>query len=105
MATLNLPLTNIRKIVTQGGPHLTALADYVGRPGEFLLDPSTGNILYMDGATPGGTLIAPSGGGGELTGFTASLLTDPPNDTINASVLTASGGTSDQDIVLVPAGV
>src|ERR1044072_322989 len=103
MATLNLPINKIHRIVTQGGPNLTALASYVGKRGEFLLDPTTGNIVWMDGTTEGGILIAPSGGD-SLTGFTSSLLTDAPNDAINASVLTASGGTSDQDIVLVPTG-
>jgi hypothetical protein len=42
---------------------------------------------------------------GGLTGFTASLDTTAPNDTVNASVLAASGGTPDQDAVVAPKGV
>jgi len=53
----------------------------------------------IGGSTPNATL-AISG----LTGFTASLDTTAPNDTINASVLAASGGTAKQDISIVPRG-
>jgi hypothetical protein len=45
------------------------------------------------------------GGGGGLTGFTASLNTTAPNDAVNASELLASGGTTDQDAVFSPAGL
>lgn len=50
------------------------------------------------------TKRAPYGGGGGLTGFTASLDTVAPNDAVNASVLEASGGTTDQDAVFSPKG-
>ena len=39
-----------------------------------------------------------------ITGFTASLNTASPNNTINASMLIASGGTTDQDLVLSAKG-
>ena len=45
------------------------------------------------------------GGGGGLTGFTSSLNTTSPNDSVNASELLASGGTSNQDYVASPKGV
>jgi hypothetical protein len=55
----------------------------------------------VGGATPNATLAIAGGG---LTGFTSSLVTTAPNDTINASVLAASGGTLIQDIVLAVKG-
>jgi hypothetical protein len=55
----------------------------------------------VGGASPDATLTIAGGG---LTGFTASLNTTPPNDIINVSVLAASGGTTKQDISLVPKG-
>lgn len=45
-----------------------------------------------------------SGGGGGLTGFTGSLATTSPNNTVNASMLAASGGTTNQDAVIAPKG-
>lgn len=48
-------------------------------------------------------LFVPSGGG--LTGFTASLNATTPNTTQNASALTPSGGTTDQDGVYSQKGV
>lgn len=42
--------------------------------------------------------------GSSLAGFTATLNTTSPNDTVNASVLAASGGTTDQDAGLSPKG-
>ena len=42
--------------------------------------------------------------GAAITGFTASLNTSSPNNTVNASRLLASGGTVDQDFVLQAKG-
>lgn len=42
--------------------------------------------------------------GGALTGFSSSLDTEAPNDEVNASGLTASGGTTDQDVYVAPKG-
>lgn len=59
----------------------------------------------QDGEEVEGTTqdIADLGGGG-LAGFTASLNTTAPNNTVNASQLVASGGTTDQDVVISPKG-
>lgn len=45
-----------------------------------------------------------SGSGGSLSGFTASLNTASPNNTVNTSALSASGGSTNQDAALVPKG-
>lgn len=58
----------------------------------------------VSGSTPDATATITGGGGGGLTGFTSSLNTDPPNDSVNASELIASGGTENQDLVLSPLG-
>jgi hypothetical protein len=92
-------MASILKIVSHGGPTTLSLSDYVGKHGEFLLDPDTGQILFLDGETPGGTPI-----GGTLPGFASAIDAAPPNDTVNVSILVAVGGTADQDITLVPAG-
>lgn len=61
-------------------------------------DGSSGYVLSTNGS---GTLswIASS-----VTGFTAALNTSSPNNTVNASSLTASGGTTNQDFVIAPKG-
>lgn len=60
---------------------------------------TAGMYVRVNGATVGPLAAA---GGGSLTGFTSSLQTASPNNTINASVLTPDGGTTIQDIVLQP---
>lgn len=60
-------------------------------------------VLTSNGAGVAPTWQAPSGGGG-LTGFTTSLNTSSPNNTVNASVIAASGGTTVQDVVISPKG-
>lgn len=45
-----------------------------------------------------------AGGGGSLTGFTSALNTGSPNNTVNASSITASGGSTNQDAVLAAKG-
>lgn len=45
-----------------------------------------------------------AGGGGSLTGFTASLETASPNNFVNVSLLLASGGSTDQNAVLQAKG-
>lgn len=96
-------MASILKIVTHGGPSTIALSDYIGKHGDFLLDPESGQILFLDGSTPGGVPIG--SGGASLSGFTSVLLTGPPpNDTINTSILASVGGTTDQDVVILPRG-
>jgi hypothetical protein len=85
----------------------TQFLDWVGSP-------ANGDILYraagvwtrLPVSTDGFVLTLASGlptwaagGGGSLTGFTASLETASPNNTVNASRLLASGGTTNQDFV------
>ena len=96
-------MTALQKIVFHGVPTSTAIGSYVGSVGEFILDSSTGQILYQDGSTPGGITVG-SSGGTTFTGVTITLETDPPNDSINAGYIVASGGTSDMDIVVSPIG-
>jgi len=61
---------------------------------------TSGQVLTSNGASSDPTFQTPSG----LTGFTATLETSSPNDTVNASYLLASGGSSDQDAVVSPKG-
>lgn len=49
-----------------------------------------------------GSTVGPFVASASVTGFTSSLNTASPNNTTNASRLLASGGTTDQDIVLQP---
>ena len=61
---------------------------------------TTGQVLT---ATTGGAPTWAAAAGG-LTGFTAALNTAAPNATNNVSSLTASGGTTNQYIAIVPKG-
>jgi hypothetical protein len=66
---------------------------------------AAGTSTYV--LTSNGAGVAPSwqaAGGGGLTGFTGSLATASPNNTINSSLLIASGGTADQDFVISAKG-
>jgi hypothetical protein len=60
---------------------------------------TSGLLARINGATVGPFLATAS-----VTGFTASLNTSSPNNTVNASRLLASGGTTNQDWVLSPKG-
>lgn len=102
---LNMIMANIERILAKGAPTIIPIDQYVGKHGEFILDIEGGQIFYHDGHTVGGTSIAGGGGGASLTGLTVSLETKAPNDTTNATLLLASGGTPDQDFVIKPAGV
>ena len=62
-----------------------------------------GYVLTLASGVP--TWAAASGGGGGLTGFTASLETASPNNTVNASVMLPSGGTANQDGVYAAKGI
>lgn len=64
---------------------------------------TSGYVLTSTGASSAPTWQA-AGGGGSVTGFTTSLNTTSPNNTINASVLEASGGSASQDVVINPKG-
>lgn len=65
---------------------------------------AAGTDTYVLTMVSGSPAWAASGGGGGLTGFTASLETASPNNSRNASVLLASGGSTNQDAVLQPKG-
>jgi hypothetical protein len=60
-------------------------------------------VLTFDFAS-GNWIAAPGGGGGGLTGYTATLETASPNNTNNVSRLKASGGTTNQHAVLEAKG-
>lgn len=51
-----------------------------------------------------GVFVAPPGGGGGLTNFTETLNTTSPNNTVNAAVLSVTGGTTNTDAVYSPKG-
>lgn len=105
----NLSITGTTLDATGGG----AVSSVNGQAGSVSLSlddlsdvsaasPTTGDVMTWDGTD---WVAAPAGGGGGgLTGFTGTLNTTIPNNTVNASVLTPSGGTSDQDAVLTPKG-
>ena len=69
-------------------------------------DGSSGQVLSTNGS---GTLswatVSGGGGGGGLTYFTESQLTANPNNTVYESLLTATGATTDIDVVITPKGV
>lgn len=93
--------------VTSGGTGQTTYTD-----GQLLIGNSTGNTLTKSTLTAGSGItitngsgaitIAASGGG--VTGFTTALNTAAPNATNNVSSITASGGTTNQFIAIVPKG-
>lgn len=60
-----------------------------------------GYVLTLASGVP---TWAAAGGGGGLTGFTSSLETASPNNTVNASVIIPSGGTANQDGVYAAKG-
>lgn len=63
---------------------------------------TAGQVLTSNGAGAAPTFQA--AGGGSLTGFTSSLNTSSPNNTVNSSVLLASGGSTNQSAVVQPKG-
>lgn len=80
--------------------------------GDLLYASSTTALSKLAAGTDGYVLTLASGvptwaaaaGGGGLTGFTASLETASPNNTVNASVMLPSGGTTNQDGVYAAKG-
>lgn len=106
-----------------GGGGSTAWGDLTDVPQPILdigalTDPDADRLLFWDDSAgvythlalgtnlsiTGTTLNASDGGSGGPTGFTAALHTTGTNEGLNASSLTASGGTSDQDAVFAAAG-
>ena len=65
-----------------------------------LANGSSGQVLTSAGGTSAPTWSTIVG----LTGFTSSLNTASPNNVVNASLLLASGGTTNQDAVFSPKG-
>jgi hypothetical protein len=88
---------NATSLILPGSASITTAANDVA---EFL-SLGSGNWLCTNYKTASGAAVV---GGGGLTGFTSSLNTASPNNTVNTSRLLASGGTTDQDAVLQPKG-
>lgn len=65
-----------------------------------LANGSNGQFLTSSGGTSAPTWTTVNG----LVGFTSSLNTSAPNNVINASMLLASGGTTNQNAVISPKG-
>ncbi len=64
-----------------------------------------GQVLSkVDGTNYNVTWTTPSGGGGGLTNWTEALNTSSPNATVNVISFSASSGSANVDIVLVPKG-
>lgn len=64
----------------------------------------TANAPITIGSTSLAFAQLSAGGGGGLTGFTSSLNTSAPNSGVNVSQLLASGGSTNQNVALTPAG-
>ena len=62
---------------------------------------TAGQVLTSQGSGSAPTWTSAGGG---VTGFTSALNTTSPNNTVNVSSLTASGGTTSQGVALVPKG-
>lgn len=84
-------------ILPTGASITTAAGDVAGFVSE-----GSGNWKCVFYQRADGSAVA--GGGGGLTGFTSALNTASPNNTVNASSLTAQGGTTNQDAVVSPKG-
>ncbi len=67
----------------------------------MLANGTAGYVLQSNGTTLAPTWVPTTSG---VTGFTGSLETASPNNTVNASLLLASGGTTHQDAVFSPIG-
>lgn len=61
---------------------------------------TAGQVLTSGGAGANPSWASAAG----VTGFTSALNTSSPNNTVNASSLTASGGSTNQDAVIAPKG-
>jgi hypothetical protein len=94
--------------VTSGGTGQTTYTD-----GQLLIGNSTGNTLTKATLTQGtgititnsaGAITIAASGGGGVTGFTTALNTAAPNGSNNVSSITASGGTANQYVAIVPKG-
>jgi hypothetical protein len=83
-------------------------------PGSASISTAAGDVAFMESLGSGnwrcityfkadGTAVV-GGGGGGLTGSTSAISTTSPNNTVNASSITASGGTTNQDMVLAAKG-
>jgi hypothetical protein len=84
---------------------MTAVGDLIvggtaGAPTTYAAGAS-GLVLTSNGAGVAPTWQA-AAGGGSLTGFASALNTASPNATVNVSNFTVSGGTTDNDVALVP---
>jgi len=97
--TVTLPTTGtlMANPMTTGGDVIYGGAS--GAPTR-LANGSIGQVLTSAGGTSAPTWSTIVG----LTGFTSSLNTASPNNLINASLLIASGGTTNQDAVIQPKG-
>lgn len=70
---------------------------------DLTMPPSDGDVLVWDSGS--NTWIPEAGGGGGgLTDITEALATASPNNTVNVSSLTVTGGTTNTDFALTPKG-
>jgi hypothetical protein len=107
---VGLPIGMTSKVIQQGAGQITFTAGagvaLNSATGMFTTSAQYAEVTLSsvgaDNYVLGGE-VSSSGGGG-LVGFTSSLDTTPPNDTINVSVLQASGGTDSQSVAVVPTG-
>ncbi|HWT21690.1 MAG TPA: hypothetical protein VN280_22540 [Variovorax sp.] len=104
----------IRRVRFLAALTLTHNATSLILPGSANITTAAGDVAVMESLGSGnwrcityfkadGTAVV-GGGGGGVTGFTSSLNTTSPNNSVNVSRLLASGGTTDQHVVLQPKG-
>lgn len=91
-ASFTNPMTTVGDLIVGG---------VAGAAGRIAAGTAT-YVLTSNGAGVAPTWQAAGGGGGGLTGFTSALNTSSPNNTVNASSVIASGGSSNQDAVFGP---
>lgn len=103
----------IRRVRFTSSLTLTYNATSMILPGSANIGTAAGDVAFMESVGGGnwrciayfkGDGTALVGGGGGLTGATSALNVAAPNTVINASSITASGGSTNQDIALVPKG-
>lgn len=82
---------NATSLILPTGANITTAANDCA----VFVSEGSGNWRCVAYQRADGTALASAGGG--LTGFTSALNTASPNNTVNASSLTPSGGTTNQD--------
>lgn len=84
---------------------ITALSIWAANSANTLTEitPGAGNSIRINAGGTAWEAYTPGSGGG-LSYFTEALTTAAPNATINATSLTASGGSTNQDAAFIPKG-